>query len=59
MAKIILLLQFLGNPVWSPYIQSVCWCCRYVGPVRTEYILGRHNILIILDTDNKKTHVKF
>jgi len=44
MAKIILSLQFLGNLVRSPFIQSVCCCCRYVCPVCTEYIPGRHNI---------------
>jgi len=37
MAKIILSLQFLGSPVWWPYIKSVCWCCRCVGPVCTYH----------------------
>jgi len=45
MAKIVLLLHFLWSPVWWLYIQSVCWCCRYAGPVCT---LGQHIILYMV-----------
>jgi hypothetical protein len=34
MAIINLSIKFLCSCVWWPYIQSVCWCCRCVGPVR-------------------------
>jgi len=33
MTKIILLLKLLLSPVWWPYVQSICWCFRFVGPV--------------------------
>jgi hypothetical protein len=38
MAKIILLLQFLGSPVCWPYIQSVCWCWHCSTHTRTQDI---------------------
>jgi len=30
-------MEFLGITVLWPYIQSVCWCCCYVGPVSTAF----------------------